>query len=674
MPFRRCHSCSCRFISASGTADLCVRCRVSDSSIVENDGYDDKAPTQGIISTCIIHTKRDKVILDNTEKAQNEATDVTSEVFDALEGNVKSRHSKTVSKSSNVRTVNETRECSRSFTSTATHEPEKYSACAAEKSDFDVSIPQHCPEIFGTPTYEKGYTTTTTNSNCQVNDVLIESYNHASGQPCDKIGHDEKESQQQKLANNSLCIVCGTSLLHLNSVRSRVNHIKRCSKKHSVGVSDVIVNDYEDFVELNDKDKCNIDSPERKRTRKDINDNLLQDAIDPNKRKIFVANDQSPLKQSIMTSFFNRQTKSLNDVLLHGARCLAKSAEIIARNKEHKQRKFNSNKKGRKRLNNWGRKTNDKPTRSCPAYKKISATDIIVDGFYYANSALSKNYFLTHFHSDHYGGICSSWNSGIIYCSLITARLLNEQLGVDNKYLHPVKLNTPTVIESCGKPVTMTLLEANHCPGAVMVLFQVGSKYILHVGDFRWNNAIMMKMPELRQFNTLQNRLDELYLDTTYCDPKYNLPSQEDAIAAVISNIEEELTKYSRKKILILVGSYTIGKEKIYMSIAKQFGLKVYVDTRKLKILTALNWSPDKINILTTSRQESTCAVVPMGHLNFQKMFEYEKLFSSTKVFSSGYERVIAIRPTGWSLSKIGPKIVGKRTNGKFTIYSGKDT
>ena len=40
---------------------------------------------------------------------------------------------------------------------------------------------------------------------------------------------------------------------------------------------------------------------------------------------------------------------------------------------------------------------------NCPAYKRITGADFICDGFHYANSSLSTKYFLSHFHSDHYG-------------------------------------------------------------------------------------------------------------------------------------------------------------------------------------------------------------------------------------------------------------------------------
>ena len=79
-----------------------------------------------------------------------------------------------------------------------------------------------------------------------------------------------------------------------------------------------------------------------------------------------------------------------------------------------------------------------------PCFYRLPITLWSCDPFFFKrtiittiDSSLTKNYFLTHFHSDHYGGITSSWDAGIIYCSLPTAKLVHQQLGVDMKYLHP---------------------------------------------------------------------------------------------------------------------------------------------------------------------------------------------------------------------------------------------
>ena len=75
----------------------------------------------------------------------------------------------------------------------------------------------------------------------------------------------------------------------------------------------------------------------------------------------------------------------------------------------------------------------------------------------------------------------------------------------------------------------MTFLDANHCPGAAMVLFRTKfNRTYLHVGDFRWCDD-MKDMKCLQPFAASlmsPKRLDALYLDTTYCSPNYRFPKQ----------------------------------------------------------------------------------------------------------------------------------------------------
>lgn len=69
-------------------------------------------------------------------------------------------------------------------------------------------------------------------------------------------------------------------------------------------------------------------------------------------------------------------------------------------------------------------------------------------------------YFLTHFHSDHYGGIGKTW-SNTIYTSHITGTLVEKVLGVNPKYICKLQLNR--VYKLCN--FTFSFVGANHCPG-----------------------------------------------------------------------------------------------------------------------------------------------------------------------------------------------------------------
>jgi DNA cross-link repair 1A protein len=232
---------------------------------------------------------------------------------------------------------------------------------------------------------------------------------------------------------------------------------------------------------------------------------------------------------------------------------------------------------------------------------------------------------------------------------------------------------SPTVIASKGKPITVTLLDANHCPGAVMFLFEVGKRKILHVGDFRWNRDFMLQhAPPLRDFFNQKSILDELFLDTTYCNPKYKLPSQDVTIQAIIAIFEKELARCKEKKTrtLHLFGAYTIGKEKMYLSVAEHFEMKVYVDSARFRILSALNWPKERMALLTKRKEDACIWVVPLGHINMKKLPEYLPM-ANNKPFSTPYDRIVGYRPTGWSLgSKPSSSVVSSRYSGNLTIHS----
>ena len=72
--------------------------------------------------------------------------------------------------------------------------------------------------------------------------------------------------------------------------------------------------------------------------------------------------------------------------------------------------------------------------------------------------------------------------TGTIYCSPITARLVHQRLKVPMGRLQVVPLHSP--VEVAG--VTVTFVDAHHCPGAVMILFEAPGKLpLLHTGDCR---------------------------------------------------------------------------------------------------------------------------------------------------------------------------------------------
>ena len=109
-----------------------------------------------------------------------------------------------------------------------------------------------------------------------------------------------------------------------------------------------------------------------------------------------------------------------------------------------------------------------------------------------------------------------------VYCSEITARLVARQIRLPSGLLRPLPMDRPVDFEG-GR---VTLIDANHCPGAVLFLFELpGGRTALHVGDFRYERR-MAEHPAIRSLPLRGRTMDLLYLDTTYCDPKHTFPPQ----------------------------------------------------------------------------------------------------------------------------------------------------
>ncbi|KAG2253474.1 hypothetical protein Bca52824_083610 [Brassica carinata] len=273
---------------------------------------------------------------------------------------------------------------------------------------------------------------------------------------------------------------------------------------------------------------------------------------------------------------------------------------------------------------------------SIPQSNRIPKTNFTVDFF---RSSSSVAFFLSHFHSDHYSGLSSSWSRGIIFCSHITARLLKQILQVPSQFVFPLPTNQKVIID--GSEVV--LIDANHCPGAVQFLFKTkdGSERYIHTGDFRFCDS-MRSDPFLGGFVGC----DGVFLDTTYCNPKFVFPTQQESVDYVISAIDK--IDEMNKKVLFLVATYVVGKEKILIEIAKRCNRKIFVEARKMSILNVLGCGES--GMFTEDKEESHVHVVgwnvlgetwPYFRPNFVKMNEI--------MVEKGYDKVVGFVPTGWT-------------------------
>uniref|UniRef100_A0A0D9ZK96 DNA repair metallo-beta-lactamase domain-containing protein n=1 Tax=Oryza glumipatula TaxID=40148 RepID=A0A0D9ZK96_9ORYZ len=293
----------------------------------------------------------------------------------------------------------------------------------------------------------------------------------------------------------------------------------------------------------------------------------------------------------------------------------------------------------------------DRKPLACPFYKKIPGTPFTVDAFRYGEVEGCNAYFLSHFHHDHYGGLTKKWCHGPIYCTALTARLVKMCLSVNPEYICPLELDKEYVIEG----VSVTLLEANHCPGAALIHFRLGDgKTYLHTGDFRASKS--MQLHPLLQ----RGQINLLYLDTTYCNPKYKFPPKEDVIDFAVRTAKRYLQK--EPKTLIVVGAYSIGKENVYLAISKALQVPIYTDASRRRILHSFGWS-DLSKMICSDSQSSSLHVLPLSSLQHEKYLETLK---------QRFLAVLAFRPTGWTFSEATGNqldLIKPSSRGKITIY-----
>ncbi|XP_064877013.1 5' exonuclease Apollo [Oncorhynchus nerka] len=254
--------------------------------------------------------------------------------------------------------------------------------------------------------------------------------------------------------------------------------------------------------------------------------------------------------------------------------------------------------------------------------KVIPHTPLAVDFWQVRKCPHVRLFFLSHMHSDHTVSLTSTWANRPIYCSPVTATLLKLKLQVRERWIHPLEVGEPNMLplDDIGKErLTVTLMDANHCPGAVMFLFQGYFGTILYTGDFRYTPS-MLREPCLRTNTTI----DVLYLDNTNCDPTRTLPSRQRATQQI-----KEIIR-SQPKHNVVIGLYTLGKESLLVQLAMEFKTWIEVSIERLKTLRALEL-PDvfttepgagriravdqseirSTNLLRWNREHPTLAILP---------------------------------------------------------------
>jgi DNA cross-link repair 1A protein len=205
---------------------------------------------------------------------------------------------------------------------------------------------------------------------------------------------------------------------------------------------------------------------------------------------------------------------------------------------------------------------------------------------------------------------------------------------------------------------------------------------------------------------TREQKIDVCYLDTTYLNPKYAFPDQEAVIKACAdmcvclskdspdeddgwekmkrqragkgmtqfihkesrAGVKETSgdekdpddlkvepnphasqqilsttnSKKTRGRLLVVVGTYSIGKERVCLGIAKALNSKIYAPTAKQRIIAALE-DPEINELMTKDPREAQVHMTPLFEIRAETLDDY------LKDFFPHFTRAVGFRPSGWS-------------------------
>lgn len=205
---------------------------------------------------------------------------------------------------------------------------------------------------------------------------------------------------------------------------------------------------------------------------------------------------------------------------------------------------------------------------------------------------------------------------------------------------------------------------------------------------------------------TKQQKIDVCYLDTTYLNPRYSFPPQGDVISACAEMCAllnkalvagddgeweallrrqkrggagpagmESVGKFfttttstssasppfasekpparpndafaslkppSRNRLLVVCGTYSIGKERICVAIAQALNTKIYAAPAKIRMCQQLD-DPELAALLTPNPREAQVHMQMLMEIRAETLAEY------LETYSGFFARIVGFRPSGWN-------------------------
>jgi hypothetical protein len=202
---------------------------------------------------------------------------------------------------------------------------------------------------------------------------------------------------------------------------------------------------------------------------------------------------------------------------------------------------------------------------------------------------------------------------------------------------------------------------------------------------------------------TRQQKIDVCYLDTTYLSPKYSFPPQHEVIRACaemcallnkgliagddsqweallrrqrrggaksstedvskfftsaasstssLSKVESQqnltatdaltVSNRNRNRLLVVCGTYSIGKERICVAIAQALNTKIYASPAKIRMCRQLD-DAELSALLTPNPLEAQVHMQMLMEIRAETLAEY------LETYKASFSRIVGFRPSGWN-------------------------
>ncbi len=222
--------------------------------------------------------------------------------------------------------------------------------------------------------------------------------------------------------------------------------------------------------------------------------------------------------------------------------------------------------------------------------------------------------YVSHAHYDH------ARKHGRIVATAETALLYRQRFP-----------DVPTRVLPLGRPVkfgdtTVELFPSGHMLGAAQILIEVKKTRIVYTGDFKVYPNLTCPPMETR-------RCDVLIMESTYGDPSYSFPPQNEVYTRIIAFVKRVLAD---RNIPVLIG-YAMGKSQEAVMLLQQHGFDVCVDTPISKMNQLYRAAGIKLqptsHYLHTSLENKVVVVSPQTSRND----EFRQLKRKKSIFLSGW-------------------------------------